>query len=179
MKKLLIMLLVLALSSATFTLGGCTAQSADSSAGNTSGDAGQTAVEDSIDPFEEFTVDGITLRATGYYSMSSDQEVTDGVSILGRFGIRFAVVSSDVKLEGMSGYTSLSSRMNDAGFTLVDTAGNVFECTVLAAGKDLEFVDIGTLSLADAGNDYVKDLTFQAPGMTIPVKLLSEIDHGF
>ena len=176
MKKLFMMLLSLILFCATVALIGCSAQpsatnSDDSPTTNDSNVSGQATAEDGIDPFEEFTWDGITLQAVGYYAMGSDKEISDQVSILGRFAIRFSVVDSDIDLDGIAGHTTLSSRINDGGFTLVDGSENEFICNVLATGKDLEFVDIGTLEIADADSDYIMSLTFHAPGKTIPVKL--------
>ena len=184
MKKRFTILLCLILCCTTFTLVGCSAlpgatNSSGSSTANDSQAAGQTAEEDGIDPFEEFTWNGITLQAVGYYSMGSDKEISDQVSILGRFAIRFTVVDSNFNLDGMTGYTTLSSRINDGGFKLVDESGNEFPCQVLAAGANLEFVDIGTLELGDADSNYIRSLTFNAPEITIPVKLLDEIDDGF
>ena len=86
---------------------------------------------------------------------------------------------SDIKQDGITGYTALSSRINEGGFTLVDSMGTEFPCSVVGAGANLEFVDIGTLAITNADSNYISGLTFNAPGITIPVKLLDEIDDGF
>ena len=139
----------------------------------------KAALEDELDTFEEFTFDGLTLKAVGYYVIGSDTAISDQVSIISRIAIRFTVVDSDTDYSDHMGFIALGSLVNGGAFTLVDASGKEFICSLSAAGADMEYIDIGSFEIAATDSDYYEGLTLHAPGKTIPVRLLDEIDSGF